>query len=998
MTLLLLPCLLYLSSTLSSVSVCEKVNKWTDEPLTESCYGCPPPWVNMTEILHDMSIICTEAFQYGNLIAKLPTNISIYAANRVDSLYLSFVVIEASLTVTYPNENRANSQRTNVINATIMLVDSPISVYAPSVNLSLHSSRPTQILYLNTLQLYLMNVSSSVDSSFTVSDKLILTRGSVINASTPIEVEALELWDKSTLTCQGIDTVILRLSTESILSISGSLSAKTITADNDALVSVTQTIEADSITINASVVTDVLRVTGDAWVHAYGAITATRIEFSAGAQIKGTISFVTLLFTQQGRRLQSTGKTQVASNMCLPVTGYSRTRVYSVTLHESSRLQGDTLVVDGLESFISKSSSINVMQYFFCNLNNLLIEHRLTAPGFLKLSQVRSALFKMRVLIEHIRAERSRLYFEDGAIISSGVLVNLAVMKTSYLQVRSLPLVNRPQWLADSSSDPQYLTEEPLVEILSGHRDSRNASRSLHIENVYLQNMTSTPLEDEQFYLACIQIIGLLSNETSEQASSSEDECLNYLMFKPGTLYIEKGYLLSAALVDANVVINYGTLTRLSTLHLNPPTLNCYVHNLFYAGSLSSQYTVSLSFLSSADMGLESETSRKSIYMRAYKSVAITSLDIKGKVHVKHTWGSLGASGLPISIMSNLSVDRDSTFEGLLSVFNGKQLLSQATTIEGSLKISSTYVKQSEAGLIIASRLQAVASAVELLGYVFLSSNSYKDPTIYIQAPFVSLGSLVLHGPISTRRQFNCCGGSNVLFGGCSRGSPAPLVSTNLSLYKLHDPNRGQISGNPGDTCDGVLGGRAGGTAYIVATAHLTLLGSVVANGEGGKSSKLNNASERMVCGGSGAGGNIYIEAPKVKVGSNVLFSVSGGNCTDACQSDCISTGGSSPGTVTVNCTACSSPPLFSIFADPGVCGIYEARNILETCPPFFQVSSDRLHCILPMPSLLVIILLMGLLTAFLVLSMVGIVTWFKRAWMHRKVTSEVNYFSIFDD
>lgn len=126
MTLLLLPCLLYLSSTLSSVSVCEKVNKWTDEPLTESCYGCPPPWVNMTEILHDMSIICTEAFQYGNLIAKLPTNISIYAANSVDSLYLSFVVIEASLTVTYPNENRANSQRTNVINATIMLVDSPI--------------------------------------------------------------------------------------------------------------------------------------------------------------------------------------------------------------------------------------------------------------------------------------------------------------------------------------------------------------------------------------------------------------------------------------------------------------------------------------------------------------------------------------------------------------------------------------------------------------------------------------------------------------------------------------------------------------------------------------------------------------------------------------------------------------------------------------------------------------------------------------------------------
>lgn len=980
------------------VSVCEKINTWTDEQLTESCYGCPPPWVTTTKILHNVSIICTQAFQYGDLIATSPTNISIYAANRVDSLYLSFVVIEASLTVTYSCESQAPGKRTNVISAAIMLINSPIAVYAPDVNLSLHSSRPTQILGLDALQLHLVNVSSSIDSSFTVSDRLVLTRGSIIRASIPIKLGTLELWDKSSLACQGIDVVLLEVSTESILSISGSLFAKAISLNSHALISVTQNITTDSIKANASVVAYALRAKGDTWVHTYGTITADTIELSAGTQIKGALSFETIYFAQQDYQMQSTHKPQPADGTSPNVTQSDYSYLYSVTLYEGSLLEGDTLVADGLESFTSKSSSINIMQYSFYNINNLTVEHRLLVVNSLKLSRVASAVFKMRVLVGHIYADLSYLYFEDGAIISSGMLAHLTVTKTSYLQVRSLPLANKTQHLADTNPGGQSSMGESRKEILSEYLINENINRSLYIESIYLQPMTEVPLDDENLYLTCIQTIGAPSNESNTQLFLSEDDCLTYLLFEPGTLYVERGYLLGAALIDANVVINYGTLMRLPGPNQYHHTLDCYVHNLFYAGTLSSQYTMSLLLLSSSDANARFDALRKAIYVRAYKSVAINSLDIRGKVHVKHTWGSLEANGLPISVMSNLFIDHDSTFEGLLSVVNGKQLLTQATAIEGSLRISSTYMKQSEAGLIVANRIQAVASTVELLGYIFLASNSYKDPTLYIQAPFVSLGSLILHGPMSTRRQFNCCGGSNVLFGGCSRGSPAPLVNTSIRLYKLHDSNKGQISGNPGDTCDGVLGGRAGGTAYIVAAVHLTLLGSIVANGEEGRSSKLDNVSNRVVCGGSGAGGNVYVEAPKMKIGQNVFFSVSGGNCTDACQSDCISTGGSSSGTAIINCTACPSPLPFSIFADPGACGIYEARNVMETCPPFFRVSSDRLSCILPMSSLLVVILLMGVLTAVMVLSMINIVSWFKHAWMHRKATIETNYLSLFDN
>lgn len=984
------------------MSVCEKVNTWTDERLTESCYGCPPPWVGITEVLHNVSIICTQASQYGNLIAKSPVNISIYAANRVDSLYLSFVVIEASLTVSYPRENCNGNRRANITSATIMLINSPISVYAPEVNLSLHSSLPTKILYLNTLQLYLVNVSSSVDSSFTVSDKLVLTRGTIIRASSPIKIGTLELRDKSSLNCQRLDLTMLVVSNESVLSISGPLSAQVMTSDTNSLISVTQKIVVDSIKINASVVSDSLKVNGDAWLHTHGAITANSIEFNAGVQIKGSISFRNIYFSQQDYQSQSVDKSQVADNICLSATVSNQSNIYSVTLYEDSLLQGETLVADGLDSFVSKSSSISIMQYSFCNINSLTVEHQFIATHSLRLLRVESAIFKMRALVRNIYAELTCLYFEDGAIISSGVVTNLAVMKTLYLQVRSLPLLNNEQRLMniDSVMQPQSFLKELKKGELSNYsvNEYMNTDHNLYIGSIYLQNMTGTPLDDEQMYQTCIQIIGSSSNATNNQTFSLEYSCLNYLLLKPGTLYVEKGYLLSAVLIDANVVINYGTLTRPPTLNLNQPILECYVHNLFYAGSLSSQYTISLILSLSSDVNNKSITPRKTIYLKVYKPVAIVSFDIRGDVHVKHTWGLSGANGFPISIMSNLYVDRDGTFEGLLSVFNGKQLLSQVTMIEGSLKISSTYIKQSEAGLIIASRIQAVASTVEFLGYVFLSSSSYKDPTIYIQAPFVSLGSLVLHGPVSTRRQFNCCGGSNVLFGGCSRGSPAPLVNTSIKLYKLNDPNKGQISGNPGDTCDGVLGGRAGGTAYIVATAHLTITGSIVANGEEGKSSRVDNTSEHIICGGSGAGGNIYIEAPKMKIDQNVLISVSGGNCSDICQSGCISTGGSSPGTAAINCTACSTPPLFSTFADPGVCGPYEARSMMEKCPPFFQVSSDRLNCILPMSSLLVVILLMGLVTAFMVMIMISVVSWFKHAWMHRKVTNEINYFSIFDD
>lgn len=70
------------------------------------------------------------------------------------------------------------------------------------------------------------------------------------------------------------------------------------------------------------------------------------------------------------------------------------------------------------------------------------------------------------------------------------------------------------------------------------------------------------------------------------------------------------------------------------------------MHNLFYAGTLSSQYTMSLLLLSSSDANARFDALRKAIYVRAYKSVAINSLDIRGKVHVKHTWGSLEANGL----------------------------------------------------------------------------------------------------------------------------------------------------------------------------------------------------------------------------------------------------------------------------------------------------------------------------------------------------------------
>lgn len=984
------------------MSVCEQVNKWTDEQLTESCYGCPPPWVNITEVLHNVSIICTQATQYGNLIAKSPVNISVYAANRVDALYLSFVVIEASLTITYPRETCDESQRTNITSATIILVDSLISVYAPTVNLSLHSTLPTRILSLNAMHLYLVNVSSPIDSSFTVSDKWVLTRGTTIRASTPIKVGTLELWDKSSLNCQRVDVTLLAVSNESILSVSDSLSAQVITSDTKSLISVVQNIIADSIKISASVNTDSLRVKGDTWLHTHGTITANNIEFNAGAQIKGNISCKNIYFSQKNYLSQLANKSQVVDNMCSPIKTSNQSTLYSITLYEDSILQGETLVADGLDSFISKSPSINIMQYSFCNINNLIVEHKFIVTHSLGLSQVESAIFKMRTLIRKIYAELSSLYFEDGAIISSGIIANLVDMKTSYLQVRSLPLLGKEQHIMDTSpiNQTQSFTEKLKIGKFSDYLGDnyQNLDHNLYVESIYLQNMTSTPIDDEHLYQTCIQILGSPSNETDNHTSPLEDDCLNYLLLKPGTLYVEKGYLLSAILIDANIVINYGTLTRLPALNFAHPILECHVHNLFYAGSLSSQYTISLVLLLSPNTNLQSTTSRPLIYLRTYKPVAIVSLDIKGRVHIKHTWGLSGANGFPISIMSNLYVDRDSTFEGLLSVFNGKQLLSQATMIEGSLKISSTFIRQSEAGLIIASRLQAFSSTVELLGYVFLSSSSYKDPTIYIQAPFVSLGSLVLHGPISTRRQFNCCGGSNVLFGGCSRGSPAPLVNTSIKLYKLHDQNKGQISGNPGDTCDGVLGGRAGGTAYIVATVHLTISGSIVANGEEGKSSKVGNISERIICGGSGAGGNIYIEAPKMKINQNVLISVSGGNCSDVCQSDCISTGGSSPGTVVVNCTACSSPPSFLIFADPGICGLYEARSMMEKCPPFFQVSSDRLNCILPMSSLLVVILLMGFMTAFMVMIMTNVVSWFKRAWMHRKLTNEINYLSIFDD
>lgn len=80
---------------------------------------------------------------------------------------------------------------------------------------------------------------------------------------------------------------------------------------------------------------------------------------------------------------------------------------------------------------------------------------------------------------------------------------------------------------------------------------------------------------------------------------------------------------------------------------------------------------------------------------------------------------------------------------------------------------------------------------------------------------------------------------------------PSQYKHTALQTARLQ---QGSDFGKSGDTCDGVLGGRAGGTAYIVAAVHLTLLGSIVANGEEGRSSKLDNVSNRVVCGGSGAG------------------------------------------------------------------------------------------------------------------------------------------------
>lgn len=45
-----------------------------------------------------------------------------------------------------------------------------------------------------------------------------------------------------------------------------------------------------------------------------------------------------------------------------------------------------------------------------------------------------------------------------------------------------------------------------------------------------------------------------------------------------------------------------------------------------------------------------------------------------------------------------------------------------------------------------------------------------------MKANNITLGYTVVHGSYSIVRQKNCCGASNLIFGGCSQGQPASLV------------------------------------------------------------------------------------------------------------------------------------------------------------------------------------------------------------------------------
>ncbi|TNJ27681.1 hypothetical protein GMRT_23280 [Giardia muris] len=430
--------------------------------------------------------------------------------------------------------------------------------------------------------------------------------------------------------------------------------------------------------------------------------------------------------------------------------------------------------------------------------------------------------------------------------------------------------------------------------------------------------------------------IGVIANTSA--TDSEIDECVTSLTTQQGTVRVDEKADLRLCQLSADVVLNFGAIHNEGCEEYDGPRI-LSVHNAYLTGQRAIQYTVNLRFSPHQD---DCRNATQLAFLRLGSPIVIASFSVETGIMAVHVGSESPAFIHNLEASTGLLVDSGAHFRGLISVHAGPNILVRATVIDGYLLLNTTTAAQSTLGFLVAERMSSGTQTLNLSGSVLLNTESLYQIGFYAIADTIYLGSLTLLGPHATLRGINCCGGSNVHFGGCSTGIPRPQQAFSISNH----PRRISIaSGYPGDSCEMATGGSAGGSAYIQARKHLHLTGNIIANGIQGE---MVIRPEGVYCGGAGSGGNIQIVAEVLHATSPIEIRASGGTCPKACRDEALTTGGASGGSVELRYRRLVGMNHPIIYTDDGECGEYGARSTVVQCPPLFDVVDAGLRC---MPS-----------------------------------------------
>jgi len=406
---------------------------------------------------------------------------------------------------------------------------------------------------------------------------------------------------------------------------------------------------------------------------------------------------------------------------------------------------------------------------------------------------------------------------------------------------------------------------------------------------------------------------------------------------------------------------------------------------------------------------------------------AIEIMDMANVVQTKNSTYSFSQEDLfPVTVMVSLHVGTDAKFSGLLNVRHHWVKISHITEVYDLMEVNKDEVTCSPFGILRAESMQIEAENISLRCRIELRSSKLTDPTMMLDGYVVSLAGIRILSAPSMKREGNCCGGSYTEFGGCTLGKPRAKNGVNISNYTPNDP--AVLSGYAGDTCNGIQGGAGGGSAIIRAQSRIMLEDIVLADGEQGDADLIGTSTQ---CGGSGAGGALYLQAPEIGAKGFGMLSASGGGCYQACIDSGTRCGGGSPGQIIVYGSAviidvpgedsstsgedtrfrrgASRRPHSGSLADPpeddenlvwlgpwrrfvshhmvwpnhlirleknssiyvrngaGNCGEYSAHDTVVVCSGLTMISDDGLECTVPLYSLVFVLLLAGLVLSLLV-------------------------------